>query len=186
MKNTMLGLLLLTMVCGSRAWGDPVAGSLDVHWSEGGEGCEKGDQPPLQVHQYEPQTYILRQSLCSNFEAPLMYLLIGNDEALLIDTGAVEDSPQMGLTRTIAELLPKKDEGRMPLLVLHTHGHGDHRAADAQFAALPGVVVVPPDVAELRTALRLPQWPEGVAHIALGGRTVEVIAAPGHEPAHLI
>jgi glyoxylase-like metal-dependent hydrolase (beta-lactamase superfamily II) len=82
--------------------------------------------------------------------------------------------------------LPAKDGTKIPLLVVHTHGHGDHRAADAQFAALSGVVVVPPEVADLRTALKLPQWPEGVAHIALGGRTVDVIAAPGHQPAHLI
>jgi hydroxyacylglutathione hydrolase len=184
MKTTCaLGLLLMM----ARAWSEPVAGSLDVHWYEGAEDCEKAAQQPLlQVHQYEPQTYIIRQSLCSNFEAPLLYLLIGSDEALLIDTGAVEDTPQMGLTRTVTELLPSKDEKKIPLLVLHTHGHRDHRAADAQFAALPGVVVVPPEVADLKTALTLPQWPEGVARIELGGRAVDVIAAPGHQEAHLI
>jgi hydroxyacylglutathione hydrolase len=152
MKKTIaLGLLLLAL----RAWGEPIAGSLDVHWNEGAENCAKvSTLVPLQVHQYEPQTYIIRQGLCVDFEAPLMYLLIGTDEALL--------------------------------LVLHTHGHHDHRAADAQFAALPGVKVVPPEVADLRTALSLPRWPEGRANIALGGRTVDVIAAPGHQPAHLI
>lgn len=186
MKKPILGLLLITIL-GARAWGEPVAGSLDVHWNEGAEDCEKAaQQPQLQVHQYEPQTYILRQSLCSNFEAPFLYLLIGTDEALLIDTGAVEDSPEMALTKTVMDLVPSKGEVRIPLLVLHTHGHRDHRAADAQFAALPGVVVVPPEVEHLRTALSLPQWPEGVAHIALGDRTVDVMAAPGHQPAHLI
>jgi glyoxylase-like metal-dependent hydrolase (beta-lactamase superfamily II) len=183
MKKTLaLGLLLLAV----RAWGEPVAGSLDVHWSEGAEDCGKAALPPLQVHQYEPQTYILRQSFCADFEAPLMYLLIGADEALLIDTGAVEDTPQLGLTKTVMDLLPSKGDAKIPLLVFHTHGHGDHRAADAQFAALPGVKVVPPEVPDLQTALSLPQWPEGVAQIALGDRTVDVIAAPGHQPAHLI
>jgi glyoxylase-like metal-dependent hydrolase (beta-lactamase superfamily II) len=183
MKKTLaLGLLLLAM----RAWGEPVAGSLDVHWSEGAEDCKKAALPPLQVHQYEPQTYILRQSFCADFEAPLIYLLIGADEALLIDTGAVEDTPQIGLTKTVMDLLLSKGDAKIPLLVFHTHGHGDHRAADAQFAALPGVKVVPPEVPDLQTALSLPKWPEGVAHIALGDRTVDVIAAPGHQPAHLI
>jgi glyoxylase-like metal-dependent hydrolase (beta-lactamase superfamily II) len=181
-KILALGLLLLAM----RAWGEPVAGSLDVQWSEGAEDCEKAALPPLQVHQYEPQTYLLRQSFCADFEAPLMYLLIGADEALLIDTGAVEDTPQIGLTKTVMDLLPSKGDAKIPLLVLHTHGHGDHRAADAQFAALPGAKVVPPEVPDLQTALSLPKWPEGVAHIALGNRTVDVIAAPGHQPAHLI
>ena len=181
-KKLALGLLLLA----ARAWSAPVAGSLDVHWNEGAEDCEKATEPRIQVHQYEAQTIILRQSLCSNFEAPLLYLLIGDDVALLIDTGATEDAAQMPLAKTVVDLLPDRGEAKLPLMVLHTHGHRDHRAADAQFAGLPGVVVVPPEVDDLRTALNLPQWPEGVARIELGGRTVEVMAAPGHQPAHLI
>jgi len=182
MKKLVIGLLLLS----ARAWSGPVAGSLDVHWNEGAEDCEKATEPRIQVHQYEAQTIILRQSLCSNFEAPLLYLLIGDDVALLIDTGATEDAAQMPLAKTVVDLLPDRGEAKLPLMVLHTHGHRDHRAADAQFAGLPGVVVVPPEVEDLRTALNLPQWPEGVARIELGGRTVEVMAAPGHQPAHLI
>jgi len=181
-KKLALGLLLLA----APAWSAPVAGSLDVHWNEGAEDCEKATEPRIQVHQYEAQTIILRQSLCSNFEAPLLYLLIGDDVALLIDTGATEDAAQMPLAKTVVDLLPDRGEAKLPLMVLHTHGHRDHRAADAQFAGLPGVVVVPPEVDDLRTALNLPQWPEGVARIELGGRTVEVMAAPGHQPAHLI
>ncbi len=183
MKNKLaVGLLVLA----ARAWSDPVAGSLEVHWNAGAEDCEKATDAPIQIHQYEPQTIILRQSLCSNFEAPLLYLLIGEDEALLIDTGATEDAAEMPLAKTVMQLLPDKGDGKIPLLVLHTHGHGDHRSADKQFAGHAGVVVVPPEVQDLRTALNLPQWPEGIAHIALGGRTVEIIAAPGHQPAHLI
>jgi hydroxyacylglutathione hydrolase len=187
MKNRFaVGLLLPTLLLGARAWCDPVAGSLDVQWNTGADDCGKTTDPALQVHQYEPQTFILRQSLCSNFEAPFLYLLIGEDEALLIDTGATEDPAQMPLAKAVMDLLPSKGESKIPLLVLHTHGHGDHRAADAQFAALPGVKVVPAEVEDLRTALSLPKWPEGVARLALGGRTVDVIAAPGHQPAHLI
>lgn len=185
-KNVALGLLLPALLLSVHAWSDPVPGSLDVQWSEGAEDCEKAQIAPIQVHQYEPQTFILRQSFCADFEAPLLYLLIGDDEALLVDTGATEDSAQMPLVKTVMDLLPSKGEAKVPLLVLHTHGHGDHRAADAQFKAVPGVIVVPPEVEDLRTTLSLPQWPEGVARIALGGRTVEVIAAPGHQPAHLI
>jgi hydroxyacylglutathione hydrolase len=92
----------------------------------------------------------------------------------------------MGLARTVMNLLPTQGDSKIPLLVLHTHGHHDHRAADAQLAALPGAKVVPAEVADLQTALSLPQWPEGVAHVGLGDRTVDIIAAPGHQPAHLI
>lgn len=185
MKNTS-GLLLPLLVLAARAWGEPASGSLDVRWDEGAADCQKAKAAPIQVHRYEPQTYILRQSFCSDFEAPLIYLLIGEEEALLLDTGAVEDAAQMPIAKTVMELLPDKGAGKVPLLVLHTHGHGDHRAGDAQFAAFPGVKVVPPEVEDLRTALNLPQWPEGAAQLSLGGRTVDVIAAPGHQPAHLI
>src|SRR5918994_749034 len=183
MKKTIaVGLLLIA----ARAWAEPVAGSLDVQWNQGAQDCETAKEPALQIHQYEPQTFILRQSLCTNFEAPLLYLLIGEDEALLIDTGATEDPAQMPLAMAVMDLVPSKGGAKIPLLVLHTHGHRDHRAGDTQFAALPGVKVVPAEVDDLRTALSLPKWPEGVARIALGGRTIDVIAAPGHQPAHLI
>lgn len=183
MKKTFAaGLLLIAVSAGA----DPVAGSLDVRWSPGAEDCEQANEPVLQIHQYEPQTFILRQGLCSTFEAPLLYLLIGEDEALLIDTGATEDPARMPLATAVMDLLPGKAGAKLPLLVLHTHGHRDHRAGDAQFAALAGVKVVPAEVEALRTTLSLPDWPEGAARIALGGRTIDVIAAPGHQPAHLV
>jgi len=130
MKNKLVGLLVLMLLQAARSWGDPVPGSIDVQWNEGAEDCAKATMAPIQVHQYEPQTYILRESFCSDFEAPLLYLLIGDDEALLVDTGATEDSAQMPLVKTVMDLLPAKGDAKIPLLVLHSHGHGDHRAAE--------------------------------------------------------
>jgi hypothetical protein len=74
------------------AWSQPVPGSLDVHWNEGASDCSATPQDPLQVYSYEPQTFILRQSPCANFEANFIYLLIGSDKALLIDAGVVADA----------------------------------------------------------------------------------------------
>ena len=73
------------------ALAEPVPGSLPAQWNIGAEDCVASPQPPLQVHTYEPQTFILRQSPCATFEANFIYLLIGSDKALLIDTGAVAD-----------------------------------------------------------------------------------------------
>jgi hypothetical protein len=86
------------------AWSEPVPGSLDVHWNEGASDCKATPQEPLQVHRYESQTFILRQSPCADFEANFIYLLIGSEKALLIDTGAVADSKAMPLAKTILEL----------------------------------------------------------------------------------
>jgi hydroxyacylglutathione hydrolase len=164
---------------------EPVPGSLDVHWNEGAADCTATPQDALQVHTYEPQTFILRQSPCATFEANFLYLLLGSDKALLIDTGAVADPKEMPLAKTILELLPDKDHKKLPLLVAHTHRHLDHRAGDPQFASLPSVQIVPIDLEGVRAFFSFTNWPNGIAHLDLGGRTVDVIPTPGHHPTHL-
>jgi hydroxyacylglutathione hydrolase len=161
-------------------------GSLDAQWSEGAEHCEAAPpQAPIQVHPYNARTFILRQSLCATFEAPFIYLLLGSSKALLIDTGAVEDAKAMPLADTVMGLLPMLGAARMPLLVLHTHRHLDHRAGDPQFANLPGVEVVPAFLEDVRKHFGFESWPEGLAHVDLGDRTIDVLPAPGHNPTHV-
>jgi hydroxyacylglutathione hydrolase len=173
-------LLTATLACSQ-----PMPGSLDVHWNEGASDCSATPQEALQIHQYEPQTFILRQNPCANFEANFIYLLIGSNKALLIDTGAVADPKAMPLAKAILELLPNKDYEKLPLLVAHTHRHLDHRAADPQFASLPSVQVVPIDLEGVQAFFGFNNWPNGIAHLDLGGRIVDVIPTPGHNPTHV-
>jgi hydroxyacylglutathione hydrolase len=180
-KLFALGLIIIA----TPAWSQPLPGSLDVHWNEGAPDCTATPQDPLQVHTYEPQTFILRQSPCASFEANFLYLLVGSDKALLIDTGAVADPKKMPLAKTILELLPDKDHQKLPLLVAHTHRHLDHRAGDPQFASLPSVQVVPIDLEGVRAFFGFTNWPNGIAHLDLGDRTVDVIPTPGHNATHL-
>src|SRR4026209_1387652 len=175
----------MSLLTATLAWSQPVPGSLDAHWNEGASDCKATPQPPLQIHAYEPQTLILRQSPCADFEANFLYLLIGSDKALLIDTGAVADPKEMPLAKTILELLPDKDHKKLALLVAHTHRHLDHRAGDPQFASLPSVQIVPFDLEGVRAFFGFTNWPNGIAHIDLGGRTVDVIPTPGHNPTHV-
>jgi hydroxyacylglutathione hydrolase len=173
-------LLTATLACSQ-----PMPGSLDVHWNEGASDCSATPQEALQIHQYEPQTFILRQNPCANFEANFIYLLIGSNKALLIDTGAVADPKAMPLAKAILELLPNKDYEKLPLLVAHTHRHLDHRAGDPQFASLPSVQVVPIDLERVRAFFGFTNWPNGIAHLDLGGRIVDVIPTPGHNATHV-
>lgn len=175
----------MSLLTATSTWSQPVPGSLDAHWNEGAQDCKATSQPPLQVHAYEPQTFILRQSPCADFEANFLYLLIGADKALLIDTGAVADTKEMPLAKTILELLPEKDQKKLPLLVAHTHRHMDHRAGDSQFASLPSVEIVPIDLEGVKAFYAFTDWPNGIAHLDLGGRTVDVIPTPGHNETHL-
>jgi hydroxyacylglutathione hydrolase len=168
-----------------QAWSQPVPGSLDVHWNEGAKDCTATPQAPLQVHTYAPQTFMLRQSPCANFVANFLYLLIGSDKALLIDTGAVADPKEMPLAKTILGLLPDKDHQKIPLLVAHTHRHLDHRAGDPQFASLSSVQIVPIDLEGVRAFFGFSDWPNGIAHVDLGGRIVDVIPTPGHNETHV-
>ena len=66
----------MSLLTATLAWSQPLPGSLDVHWNEGAPDCSATPQNALQVHAYEPQTFILRQSPCANFEANFLYLLI--------------------------------------------------------------------------------------------------------------
>jgi hydroxyacylglutathione hydrolase len=169
-------LLLLT----PSAWPQLAPGSMDVHWNEGSENRAQNPQPPLQVHQYNPKTFILRENLCATFEAPFLYLLIGSQKALLIDTGDVADPKLMPLADTVLRLIPGDAPTKLPLLVVHTHRHLDHRAGDEQFAHLPNVQVVGYDVDSVRRFYNFTDWPNGLAQIDLGGRTVDAIPTPGH------
>jgi hydroxyacylglutathione hydrolase len=176
----------IAFLLATSALAEPTAGNLEVTWNPGAEDCTKESQPPLQIHRYEPQTIILRQSLCADFEAPLIYLLIGSKRALLMDSGAVEDAQTMPLAAAVSNLLPVVDGARLPLLVVHTHAHGDHHAGDAQLAALPGTEVVSTDHATMQAFFGIEHWPDDFALVDLGERVVEVLPVPGHEDSHVL
>jgi hydroxyacylglutathione hydrolase len=161
-----------------------VPGTMDVRWNEGSKDCIKNPQRPVQVHRYNAETFILRQSLCATYEAPFIYLLIGKTKALLIDTGAVADAKTMPLAQTVISLLANGGS-RLPLMVVHTHGHLDHRSGDDQFRVLPDVEIVPTDLESVKSRLGVADWPNGIGHIDLGDRVIDVIPAPGHYPSHV-
>jgi glyoxylase-like metal-dependent hydrolase (beta-lactamase superfamily II) len=160
---------------------------MDVHWNEGAPDCAKNSQPPLQVHTYNAQTFILRENPCATAEAPFMYLLVGATKALLIDTGDVDDPKRMPLAQTVFSLLAKDGHAPLPLLIVHTHGHLDHRLGDSQFANLsamdrPNVEIVATDLDHVRKYFGFSDWPNGMAQIDLGDRLIDAIPTPGHYP----
>jgi hydroxyacylglutathione hydrolase len=157
---------------------------MDVHWNEGSEDCVKNPQPPIQVHRYNAQTFILRESLCATYEAPFIYLLVGKAKALLVDTGAVGDAKTMPLAQTVISLLENAGS-RLPLMVVHTHGHLDHRSGDDQFRNLPDVEIVPTDLESVKSHLGVADWPNGIGQIDLGDRVIDVIPTPGHYRSHV-
>jgi hypothetical protein len=161
---------------------------LDVAWIHGSEAAKYNTDPDIQVHACDEHTFILRQNMAVHFEAPFMFLIFGNSRAVLLDTGATASPEFFPLRRTIDSIIdgwlashPHPDG--YELLVLHTHAHTDHTAADHQFTDRPGTVVV--------GAKRDPAWrylgfagrPEAVAEVDLGGRVLDCLATPGHHEA---
>ena len=168
------------------AWSAELApGSMDVHWDLGAQSCPVGQPDPIQVHRYNAQTIVLREKLCGTWEAPFMYLLIGNKRALLIDTGDIADPKLMPLETLVMSLLPGDSAAKLSLLVVHSHGHLDHRAGDPQFER-NGVQLLRSDLAHVRNYFGFADWPNGTAEIDLGDRIVDVLPAPGHHPAQLV
>jgi glyoxylase-like metal-dependent hydrolase (beta-lactamase superfamily II) len=179
-------LLLLLLLPAAVSMAQEPAAFADWHWNPGAADCKTNPPPPVEVRRYDPKTFVLRENPCATFEAPFMYLLIGADKALLIDSGDVADPHAVPLAKTAIELLPGPEGLRLPLLVAHTHRHLDHRAGDAQFAIQPGVELVPYDLEGMRRFYGFKDWPNDNAQIDLGGRIVDVIPAPGHNPTELV
>jgi hydroxyacylglutathione hydrolase len=153
---------------------------LSAPWRAGAPDCAKSPQPPLEVRAYGEATFVLRENPCATFEAPFMYLLVGKTAALLIDTGDVADAGKAPLADTVLRLLPQADGRTLPLLVVHSHRHMDHRAGDGQFGGRPDVRVVGYDLASVQRFYGFVHWPQGHARIDLGDRIVDVIPTPGH------
>ncbi len=151
-------------------------------WIDGTNGAE----PATQVQALDADTFVIRQSVHSNFEAPFLYLLFGRDKVLLIDSGADGGQIVPTVDRLIAEWLAAHKRSAIPLIVAHSHSHGDHIAADAAFAKRPDTVVVGLKPADVAAFFGIDPWPGDVATFDLGGRALSILATPGHQAAAIM
>ena len=155
------------------------AGTFPAHWITGGPDC--ASVPPWQVHAYNDDFYILRESGCTNYEKPFLYLIFGSDKVLLEDTGAGKSDAARVVGEVIGKWLAAKHRDSIPLIVAHSHSHGDHVAGDAGFHTMPNATMVPLTVDGTREFYSIDSWPEGVGQIDLGNRVLDVIPIPGHD-----
>lgn len=158
-------------------------GILPMRWTAESPDCAAA--PPFLVHEYNPTFYILRQSGCTNFEKPFLYLLLGTKEAFLVDTGAAGAR----VSTVVEELLRRHSQRQrapaLSLLVVHSHGHGDHTAGDADLSRTPGARVVAASPEALATFFAIKNWPREIAQYDLGDRVLDIVPIPGHEAASI-
>jgi hydroxyacylglutathione hydrolase len=183
MMSRYILLLLLLMVCAAAR-----AQDITVKWIHGSEPCSANRDPAFQVHYYTPDTVILRENKCINYEAPFVYLLFGQDRVLVQDTGA---APLQGsifafpiretVQKTVNDWEQRHGNKRIQVIVTHSHAHRDHIAGDSQFTGQPNTVVVGTKLEEVRAFFGMRNWPNDQTTLDLGGRVVDLIAIPGHE-----
>ena len=191
MKHIVFESLVLATIFAADAYaaqGDGMGlqpGVLSASWTTGGPNC--ATVPDWQIHEYNEDFYILRESGCTNYEKPFLYLIFGQDKAILEDTGAgagVQTAP------FVMDLVAKwsKKKGRaapLPLIVIHSHGHGDHTSGDKGFQAIANVQFVAATPEEIQKAAGIAKWPTELGTIDLGGRVLDIIPIPGHQTASI-
>ncbi len=154
-------------------------GTLPDKWITGGPNC--AEVPDWQVHQYNEDLFIIRESGCTDPEKPFLYLFFGRDRALLEDTGSGPAETGKEINTIIARWLRHHKRDSIPLVVTHSHSHDDHIAGDSQFAAMKNVTMVPLTVPGTQAFFGIKKWPEDIGKIDLGGRVIDVIPIPGHD-----
>ena len=173
-------ITLMLMAQSPRLGGGGVRpGTFPTRWITGGPECT--EIPDWQVHAYNEDFFILRQSGCMHYEKPFLYLVFGKERALLEDTGAGSSNAARVVGRIIAQWCALKNRTSIPLIVAHSHAHDDHVAGDLGFRDMPNVTMVPLTVEGTREFFKIHKWPEGAGQIDLGERILEVVPIPGHE-----
>jgi glyoxylase-like metal-dependent hydrolase (beta-lactamase superfamily II) len=140
------------------------------------DGTACSTDPQIQTWKFTDDTYILRQSLCTNFEGPFLYLMIGKTKALLVDTG----TGGVDLAGEVNRLIAGKN---VQLVVAHSHSHGDHVGGDGAFRNQPNTTVVSTQTAAAQSFFGITG--DAPSSFDLGSRVIDVLAIPGHQAAHL-
>jgi hypothetical protein len=99
-----------------------------------GENC--ATEPKIQVHAYDANTYILRQSMCTDFEGPFIYLLFGQDKVLMEDTGA-SANPPIPLYKTVKRIIDRwlRANGQVSIQLVVAHSATTSHATDSSPAS---------------------------------------------------
>ena len=143
-------------------------------------------EPVTQVQALDSDTFVIRQSVKTNFEAPFLYLIFGRDKVLLVDTGAKGGVILPTVDRLIRQWCSAHGRTDLPLVVAHSHSHGDHVAGDAVFRERANTTVIGLKPADVAAFFGIRSWPKDLARFDLGGRALTIIPTPGHQAAAIM
>ena len=159
----------------------PATGNLRFTWIHGSISAKANTDVRVQVHRYNEHTFILRQNPAIHWEAPFMYLLMGEERAVLLDAGATEEAEYFPLRQVVDRVINRWQQAnnvpKMPLLVLTLGSETSQIAALGQFENRPDTMVVGND-SVLRSGVLGGDWPSK-GKLDLGGRVLDVLPTPG-------
>lgn len=179
-------LLTLTYSCDSSK--EQLIDLKTQSWIHGSENCNTNTDLSIQVLQYNANTWLFRQNKCLNYEAPYLFLFIGKEKALLMDTGATKNAEQFPLYNTVNKIIDDwetKNKTKIELIVAHTHSHGDHYAADEQFKDKLNTTVLGLNTTDVASFFKINDWPKQQVSFNLGERQLNIIPIPGHQKASI-
>jgi hydroxyacylglutathione hydrolase len=190
MKRSLLLLLFqsVAIVSTHAQFPDPDGGNLErgvlpLKWNTGGPKCM--EIPEWQVHEYNPDFFILRQSGCTDAEMPFLYLIFGKERGLLWDTGSRKGNLPPALQHVVHDWLERNHRDSISIVVTHSHSHEDHTFGDSAVQALhdPAMPIefVAPAVEAASKFFAIATWPTTMGQVDLGGRVLNIIPIPGHD-----
>jgi glyoxylase-like metal-dependent hydrolase (beta-lactamase superfamily II) len=184
-KRGLLATAILGCWWSGVAWSVPAAAGqapFAAPWMD----ATHGPEPEMQVQRYDENTYVVRQSIKTNFEGPFIFLFFGDQRVLQIDSGAGGLKIRPTIDKVITDWSRAHGRGSIQLVVAHSHSHHDHVAGDEEFTGRPDTVVVGHSPEEVAAYFHVRSWPTEIATFDLGGgHVLDIIPSPGHEPAEI-
>jgi glyoxylase-like metal-dependent hydrolase (beta-lactamase superfamily II) len=182
-RNSVLRVAAFVVVMALSVGATPNSvGPRFARWIDGTTSTE----PETQVQRIDDDSFVIRQSVRTNFEAPFLYLLFGTDRALLIDSGAGGLKIRPTVDRVIADWRTRHRNRPIRLIVAHSHSHGDHHAGDDEFRERSNTEVVGLQPQQVAAFFGIRDWPNAIGRYDLGHRVLDIVPTPGHEPAHIM
>jgi glyoxylase-like metal-dependent hydrolase (beta-lactamase superfamily II) len=151
------------------------------NWNHGAANCKLSSDPVTDVYQHDDHSFILRQNKCITYEAPFIYVLVGTDKVLVVDTGAIKESSTFSFYTELENILGEIVLGAKEVLVIHSHGHSDHTKGDSAFKERDNVTLIQASPNGIKRFWGTSDWPDGLKSLDLGDRKVTFIPTPGHQ-----
>lgn len=162
----------------------PAPGNMRFAWIHGSLSAMHNTDVRVQVHQYNPHTFILRQNPAVHWEAPFMYLIFGSGKALLLDTGATAEAEYFPIRETVDAVIGRWQSAnkvkKVELLVMPLGSEFSQTQGLAQFSDRPNTKILSATEAGRESLFK------GKDNLStklnLGDRSLQVMATPGIDP----